>query len=137
MAGDAAGLAAGSFLVTVTDATQGRQLADVVGAEGVQAQRIDRLPRLAIPPVRLGRIGLYKSWVANMDEGWTRWLLEQYGFPYATLTDADVRAGALRDRFDVIILPDQTPRRIVAGHQPTDRPREGPWGPVPASIREA
>ena len=69
-----------------------------------------------------------------MDEGWTRWLLEQYAFPYTTLTDADVRAGALRDRFDVIILPDQTPRRIVAGHQPTDRPREGPWGPVPVAV---
>ncbi len=39
--------------------------------------------------------------------------------------------AALRDRFDVIVLPDQAPRRIVAGHQPTDRPREGPWGPVP------
>ena len=135
LAGDAAGLAAGSFLVTVRDTTQGRQLADVVGAEGVQAQRIDRLPRLAIPRVRVGRIGLYKSWVANMDEGWTRWLLEQYGFPYTTLTDADVRAGALRDRFDVIILPDQTPRRIVSGHQPTDRPREGPWGPVPTQYQ--
>jgi len=121
----------GSFLVTVKDAAQGRLLSDIVGAEGVQAQRIDRLPRMAIPPVRAARIGLYKSWVANMDEGWTRWLLEQYAFPYTTLTDADVRNGTLRDRFDVIFLPDQAPRRIIAGHQPSDRPREGPWGPVP------
>ena len=131
LAGDGAGLAPGSFLVTIKDAAQGRQLADIVVAEGVQAQRIERLARMAIPPVRAARIGLYKSWVANMDEGWTRWLLEQYAFPYATLTDADVRNGKLRDRFDVIILPDQAPRSIIAGHQPSDRPREGPWGPVP------
>ena len=127
-------LSAGAFVVTIKDAVQGRQLADVVAAEGVEAQRIDRLPRIAIPPVRAARIGLYKSWVANMDEGWTRWLFEQYAFPYTTITDADVRSGALRDRFDVIVLPDQAPRRIVSGHQPTDRPREGPWGPVPLAV---
>ncbi len=46
-----------------------------------------------------------------------------------------MRGGALADRFDVIILPDQAPRRIVGGHQPTDRPREGPWGPVPLAYQ--
>ena len=29
----------------------------------------------------------------NMDEGWTRWVLEQYGFQSTTLHNADVRAG--------------------------------------------
>ena len=81
------------------------------------------------------RIGLYKSWVANIDEGWTRWLLEQYAFPYTTIADADVRKGNLRERFDVIVLPDQIPRRIIAGHQPGDRSREGPWNPVPAEYQ--
>jgi hypothetical protein len=107
----------------------------VVRAEGVEASRVDRLPRIAMPPLRPARIGLYKSWVANMDEGWTRWLLEQYAFPYTTITDADVRKGGLRDRFDVIILPDQAPRRIVSGHQPSDRPRVGPWNPVPVEYQ--
>ena len=65
----------GSFLVTIKEPAQGRQLADIVVAEGVLAQRIDLPPRTAVPPVRAARIGLYKSWVANMDEGWTRWLI--------------------------------------------------------------
>jgi hypothetical protein len=121
----------GSFVVTIKDATQGRQLSAVVRDTGVGASRVDRLPRVAMSEVRAARIGLYKSWVANMDEGWTRWLLEQYGFAYTTLADADIRAGNLLARFDVIILPDQTARRIIAGHQVSDRPREGPWGPVP------
>ena len=124
-------LLAGAFVVTIKDAVQGRLLADAVAGDGVEARRIDRLPRIAIPPVRAARIGLYKSWVANMDEGWTRWLFEQYGFAYTTIADADVRRGGLSDRFDVIVLPDQSPRRIVSGHQPSDRPKEGPWGPVP------
>ena len=42
------------------------------------------------------RIGLYKSWMPVMDEGWTRWLFEQFGFEYTSLRNADVAAGNLR-----------------------------------------
>ena len=66
--------------------------------------------------VKAPRIGMYSPWTGgNMDEGWTRWTLEQYGFTNTTLHNADVRAGALRDRFDVIILPDQSPRQMIDG----------------------
>jgi hypothetical protein len=126
-----ASLQAGAFIVTVKDTAHGRLLSTVARETGVDAARVDRLPRMAMPEVRAARVGLYKSWIANMDEGWTRWLLEQFGFSYATLADAEIRAGNLRARFDVIVLPDQAPRRIVAGHQPSDRPASGPWGPVP------
>src|SRR5262249_31592616 len=62
------------------------------------------------------RIGLYKSYVPSMDEGWTRWLLEQYEFPYHSLYDKEVRGGSLRARLDAIIIPDQRMTAIVDGH---------------------
>jgi hypothetical protein len=75
---------------------------------------------------------MYAPWTGgNMDEGWTRWVLEQYGFSLTTVHNADVRpstepgAGAaqLRSRFDVIILPDQNPRSIIDGSSgPNVRP---------------
>jgi hypothetical protein len=68
------------------------------------------------------RTGLYKSWVANIDEGWTRWVLEEYRFPYVTIRDEDLRMGGLQDRFDVIILPSQTDRLMVSGHRPGTMP---------------
>ena len=46
-----------------------------------------------------------------MDEGWTRWVLEQYEFTLTTLHNADIRAGRLRQQFDAIILPDQNAAR--------------------------
>jgi Zinc carboxypeptidase len=52
------------------------------------------------------RIGMYQRYYGgNMDEGWTRWLIEQWGFPYQSLMDAELKAGNLLTKYDVIILP--------------------------------
>jgi hypothetical protein len=61
------------------------------------------------------RIGLYKSYDAAMDEGWTRWVFDNWKVPYTSVVDSVVRAGKLREQFDVIILPDQPPREILEG----------------------
>jgi hypothetical protein len=61
-------------------------------------------------------LALYKPWVENADEGWTRWLLEQYEFRFASLVDADVQAGNLRAHFDAIVLPSAAPDRLRNGH---------------------
>ena len=74
-------------------------------------------------PLKEPKIGLYKSWAANMDEGWTRWLLDQYEFAYDTLHDADVRNTAL-SQYDVIIIPDQQPLHILHGHGLNRMPEE-------------
>ena len=70
-----------------------------------------------VPPVRdtTLRVGVYKSYDASMDEGWTRWVLDAWKVPYTSLVDSVVRAGGLREQFDVIILPDQAPREILEG----------------------
>ena len=50
-----------------------------------------------------------------MDEGWTRWLLEMYGFDFASLHNPDVLAGGLGDRYDVIMVADMGAGQIVNG----------------------
>jgi len=68
--------------------------------------------------IRAPRIALYSPWTSgNSDEGWTRWILEQYEFSsITTIYNADMRRGYLRSRFDVLVLPDQAAREIVDGH---------------------
>ena len=61
------------------------------------------------------RIGLYRPWSASMDEGWTRWLFEQYGFEFVNMRNNDFAAGRLRDRFDVIVFADYPARTILEG----------------------
>jgi Zinc carboxypeptidase len=68
------------------------------------------------------RIGLYKSYTASMDEGWTRWIFDTWHVPYATLVDSVIRAGNLNEHFDAIVIPDMSQRQIVQG-LPASYPR--------------
>ena len=61
------------------------------------------------------RIGLYRPWNASMDEGWTRWIFDVFGIDHTSLRNADVRAGDLGSRYDVIILADMGSNQIVNG----------------------
>jgi hypothetical protein len=76
--------------------------------------------------VELGRprIALYKSYVPAIDEGWTRWLLEDFGFAYQNVLNPDIEAGNLRQRFDVIVFPDQSSTQIVSGFEAGTMPQE-------------
>jgi Zinc carboxypeptidase len=75
-------------------------------------------------PIGRARVGLYKPWVESIDEGWTRWLLEQYEFEFENISDADVKRGALGQRFDVIVLPDMGAERMLNGHVAGTMPPE-------------
>jgi hypothetical protein len=76
-----------------------------------------RNPATAGIAIRAPRIAMYDTWNGgNMDEGWTRWVLEQYGFTSTRLHNADVKAGKLRAAYDAIILPDQGVRSIIDGN---------------------
>jgi hypothetical protein len=70
------------------------------------------------------RIGLYKSYVPAIDEGWTRWLLEDFGFAYQDVLNTEIEAGSLRQRFDVIVFPDQPATQIVNGFEAGTMPQE-------------
>jgi hypothetical protein len=95
-----------------------RPLVEELGLTGEQflpadeAQLKDKLLRLRPP-----RIGLYQPWIASMDEGWTRFVLEQYEFPYTTLRNQDIRAGKLAETFDVIIFAQQSKNSILNGNR--------------------
>jgi hypothetical protein len=74
--------------------------------------------------IREPRTALYQPWGGNMDEGWTRWLLEQNEFPFETIHPEDVRNGRLSSRFDDIIFPDMRKEQIVRGMTGDDIPPE-------------
>ena len=71
-----------------------------------------------------------------MDEGWTRWLLEQYGFDFISLRNHDFQAGSLRDRFDIIVLADYSSRQIINGRAAGSVPARFAGGIGDEGVRE-
>jgi hypothetical protein len=61
------------------------------------------------------RIAIFQNYAASMDEGWTRWLFDQYKIPFTVVRAKDLRAGNLNAKFDAIVLPDQGARQIASG----------------------
>jgi len=101
---------------------QGPPPGEAPGAVG-QGPAMARIPGEAgVMLLHIPRIGLYKPWTANIDEGWTRWVLEQFEFPYTTLTDSAVKAGKLRDHYDALIVSDMSLRELRDGMPASDVP---------------
>ncbi|MGE5243295.1 MAG: M14 family zinc carboxypeptidase [Betaproteobacteria bacterium] len=82
-------------------------------------------------PIKRPRIGLYRPWTGSMDEGWTRWVLEQYGFQYVVLRAADFHTK-IADKVDVIVLADDA--RLPLEGQPAPRGFGGRGG-APRPVR--
>jgi len=103
-AGSADGVVrAGDFLVSA--AAPDSVVADVARQTGVDFAPLTSDVKQSHEIKRL-RIGMYQRYGGgNMDEGWTRFLLEQWGFPYTSLFDKDIKPGGLEAKYDAIILP--------------------------------
>lgn len=80
----------------------------------LRVHRFARMPRASWRTVRLPRVGVYRSHAAVIDEGWTRWVLEDAEFPLESLFDSDIRERDLSS-FDVIVIPAQEPDRLKNG----------------------
>jgi hypothetical protein len=101
-----------------------RRFVDLLAGElGLVVRAVRAEPRAL--RLRRPRVGLYRSWVPSIDEGWTRFVFErEMGVASQELHDREVRAGRLRERFDVVVLPDQAPDALRSGHAPGSMPEE-------------
>jgi hypothetical protein len=95
---------------------------------GVPVQALAAAPAGAAMKLKPVRIGLYDQYGGITSSGWTRWLLEQYEFPFQVAYPAALDAGDLNARFDTLIFTDGAFRRAAGGG------RRG--GPNPQSIPE-
>jgi hypothetical protein len=80
------------------------------------------------------RIGLYHGYGGNSDEGWTRYMLEDFALPYKQVHDADIRAGSLNDAYDVIVLPDASYNTMLRGLSPGSLPPKYTGGMTQAGV---
>ena len=78
------------------------------GAEelGVEPAPVDQPPG-GLLRVSFARVGIYQRlYGGSMDEGWIRWLFDDFGVPYRVVDDELIKSGRIREELDVLIMPD-------------------------------
>lgn len=73
---------------------------------GIAAQGLTTAPAGERSRLSASRVALYDQTGGLVSSGWTRWLLEQFEFPFEVVTPESLNAGSLRGRFDAIVLTD-------------------------------
>jgi hypothetical protein len=107
------GLHPGDFIVS-----QHPSIPGVADHTGVDFTALDSGSANAGHEVNRKRVAMYQRYRGgSMDEGWTRFVLEQFEFPYTTLHDDDITRGRLARSYDVIILPHDSPE-MISGEEP-------------------
>jgi hypothetical protein len=76
---------------------------ELIQSLALVAERTDASGRSLTSP----RIAVFSA-PTSMDAGWTRWVLEQYGFQYRAISGTDLETGELRRNVDVIIITDES-----------------------------
>ena len=107
-----------------------RQAAEEIGLNVVSVGAAPNAGSIKIEPAR---IGLWDTYGGSMASGWTRWLLEQFEFPYELVFAPALDAGNLNAKFDVLIFPGGSiPRPAAPGQEETGF--RGAQMPTPANI---
>jgi hypothetical protein len=129
---------AGAFFLPAGGAggTRGTSRADaerLARETGVDFLGVDRRPDGAALQLRPVRIGLWDRYGGSMDSGWTRYVFEEFGFDFELVFPADLDAGDLNAKYDVLVFPDGAiPERDRTDTDTDDRrPGRAPDQPEP------
>ena len=100
---------------------------DLAKSLALRAERVQSAGR-GTSPVAAPRVGLFSPWIGSIDTGWTRWILEQYGFAPLAIRPEDFRTP-LAGRIDTLIIADDA-RVPVAGATPSERGGQNGGGTI-------
>lgn len=106
-----AGLHPGDFLVAAgSEAT----LESVAKQTGVDFTPLRAAVTAGAHDMKRQRVAMYQRFGGgNIDEGWSRLVLEQFNFPYKSIFDPEIKAGNLNDKYDVLVIPSDSTQTIT------------------------
>jgi len=123
----------GSLVVSVNDDNRAR-VKEVLESQFTEITTLRRKPDVSMHDLDLPRMALLHSWRSTQNAGWVRYSFDHAGVPYTFLEKDEIRAGNLKTKFDVIVIPAfgarTTFKDILAG---VDRK----WSPLAYNTTEA
>ncbi len=131
--------AAGSFIIKNSARIQ-KALPKLLEKWPVKVFGIENIEKTAKSPLKRHRLGLYQSWQSNMDEGWTRYVLDDMKIPFITLHNKDFQPAKkakvnLNSKLDVIVFADESPEIIKTGKPKPDSPYARYFSELPPEYR--
>ncbi len=101
-----AGLRAGDFLApSGSEAT----LEAVAKETGVDFTPLRGPVSSGVHDIKRPRVAMYQRFGGgNIDEGWSRLVLEQFNFAYKSIFDPEIKAGNLNEKYDVLVIPNDS-----------------------------
>ncbi|HSE16978.1 MAG TPA: M14 family metallopeptidase [Pyrinomonadaceae bacterium] len=127
-------------VVAIKEAANERKLTLLKDANEVRADLALTLKKGDESPIKNPvkqpvRVGIYKGWTSNMDEGWTRYIFDTFNVPYTSVRDADMRQGALSSKFDALIFTSQAATQIINGNATGTLPAEYTGGITEGGVK--
>ncbi len=107
-------LNAGDYLVRKSD-IGGINLKELLKGTDVEAGITEQIPADSYRELKLPRLAIYQPYLSSMDEGWTRWVLDNFEFKYTVIQNKDIINKNFSGKFDVVIFPDMERDMIVTG----------------------
>ena len=122
-AGDAE-LPAGSLLVDAGGGDAPARVTAAVEALGLTAASMAAAPDVPMHDAELPRLAVFSTWGNTQDVGWVRFAFDRFELPYDLIYKEQVRAGGLRAKYDVVVVPNQgrSAKGLVFDIAPVGRP---------------
>jgi hypothetical protein len=93
---------------------------------GLEFASVAALPEVARHDAPVPRLGVWVPWADTDTIGWARYSLDQRHIPYVYVRDEDIRAGRLREKYDVLLYGHVD---LELAEQIQGIPKA--WGPMP------
>ena len=79
-------------------------LENAAAKNGVKITGVQQKLNMGAVALKPSRIALWDVYGGSMPSGWTRWIFEQYHFPFTVVYAKEIDAGNLKSKYDVILF---------------------------------
>ena len=104
-------LSTGDFLIPKSEISE-TALKKLLEKTSLAVDSVSPPPAGSLRSLSPPKIGIYQPYIPSMDEGWTRWVLDYFGFHYTVLHREDLQDKGFSKKIDVLIIAD-IPRDIL------------------------
>ena len=124
--------APGTFWIPADGSTDASAVQALANEFGLPFTAVASAPAGQMSQLKPLRVGLYRRYSGgNMDEGWTRFLFDNWEVPYARVDADEITEGGLNAKYDVLLFADDSLAAIMGGEggEPEPSPYGGPGYP--------